>query len=98
MKTRKGKAIKRKIKLLSIDLARKEEKKTTPFFNGYVPNFFFKNDKEITNALLRQEEKELRLRKVSGYKIEELTELFLSGAIVINTDRFPTLFSEFNKL
>lgn len=43
----------------------------------------------ILVALMNIEERELKLRKVSGYTIDELTELFLSGAVEINKDRIP---------
>lgn len=50
-------------------------------------------DLESYNKALRilmdREERELKLRKVSGYTIDELTELFLSGVVEINKDRIP---------
>lgn len=92
MKTRKGRNVRRKIKILSIDTAKKEEKKTSLFFNGYKPNFFFKNDTELLHTLVKKEDKELSLRKVSGYTIDELSELFLCGAVEINKNRIPPNF------
>lgn len=45
--------------------------------------------RNMIKSLIKAEDRELQLRMVSGYTVEELTKLFLLGAIKIDQSKIP---------